>query len=230
MNNLEHKIKETFAEADAKTTLLEKNVMWNRIDKTIHQPNSVAAWWRVAAIFMGLFLAAGVYAGFRFHKNQQKKFETLQGKNTELQHTIDSLFASPVQTKTETQFVEKVIYRDRTVLPDKADISLEWQEKYTQLQDSVQFVLARQKAEYQNEKEQLQAELKRAKEELIVFQKQNKQTQKKENEPFLLKSERVNMGIQNNSVPKNPEIELKVFPKNFTENKNDLNRTLLKSK
>ena len=230
MDSLEHKIKEAFNQSDTNTTFPHKATMWNRIDRTVHSSKGIAAWWRVAAVFMALFLVAGVYAGFNIHKNQQDTLRDLQSKNTELQHIIDSILASPVQTKTETKIVEKVIYRDRTVPLNKADINIEWQGKYRQLEDSTQIILTRQKMEYQKEKERLQKALQRAKEELYVLQKQNQQTQKKENEPFLLKSEQVNMGIQNNSVPKNPDIELKVFPRNFTENKNDINRTLLKKK
>ena len=49
-----------------------------------------------------------------------------------------------------------------------------------------------------------------------------------EGEPFLLKSERVELGVQKKPAVDNPEMEVKIFPKNFIEKTNDLNRTLFK--
>ncbi|QGY44740.1 hypothetical protein GM418_14000 [Maribellus comscasis] len=230
MDNLEHKIREAFSESDAKTTFAGKEKMWNRIDITIHRTKSVAAWWRVAAVFLFFFFAAGVYAAFTINKKQQSKLESMQSKNVEMQNTIDSLIADPVQTKTETKVVEKLVYRDRFVPVSKSDNDSVWRKKFTQLEDSTQALLAVQKMNHQIEKETLEAELKKAKDELFAFQKQKKKTENKGNEPFQLKSERVEMGVQSGAVPKNSALELKVFPGKFTENKNDLNRTLLKNK
>ncbi|MCG6191050.1 hypothetical protein [Maribellus maritimus] len=230
MDNLEHKIKEAFAESDANTTFSGKEVMWSRLDTTIHRSKSVAAWWRVAAVFLFFFFAAGVYAAFTINRSLQSKLELIQSKNVEMQHTIDSLIAAPIQIKTETKVVEKLVYHDRFVSVNKLDDNLVWQKKIKQLEDSTQALLAVQKMNHQIEKETLEAELKKVKDELFTFQKQKKETEKKGNEPFQLKSERVEMGVQSGAVPKNSALELKIFPGKFTENKNDLNKTLLKNK
>ncbi len=232
MDNLEHKIKEAFAKNDAQTSFPGKDAMWNRMDETMHRSKGVAAWWRVAAVFIGLFLVAGVYAGLNYHSKQQVRFEGLQSENAELRHTIDSLLAIPIQRAVDTKIVEKVVYRERVISAKKTNADLRWQKKYMQLKDSTQILLTNQKTAFQQEIEQREAELTKIKDELVVLQSQSQsqKQQKKKNEPFQLKSERVELGTQNSSAPRNPDIELKIFPGNFTENKNDLNKLLLKNK
>jgi len=46
--------------------------------------------------------------------------------------------------------------------------------------------------------------------------------------PFELKSDRMELGPQQKPTVKSPEMEMKVFQKNFIENRNNLNSTIFK--
>ena len=229
MENPEHNIKEAFNESDAKTRLPQKDAMWNRLDRTMHGQKGVAAFWRVAAIFLGLLMVAGVFAGMSYRSRQQKETEKFLAKNAQLQQTIDSLLVRPAEIKTETKVVEKVVYRERSVRQNENDNNSILQEKYLQLQDSTEILLVNREKQYQNKMQQLETELTLAKTELTSYKQDNeKQGQQKKDDPFQLKSERVELGVQKTSLNKNPELELKVFPKNFIQNTNDLNKSIFK--
>lgn len=90
MGNQEHNIKEAFAEHDGKTKLGNKNEMWNRLDGRVHAPKSVAAFWRVAAIFFGILLTAGVFAGINQQVQKRAEIEKLLLENERLLGTVDS--------------------------------------------------------------------------------------------------------------------------------------------
>jgi hypothetical protein len=226
MENLEHNIKNAFAESDAKTTLPQKNAVWNRLEGTMHGQKGVAAFWRVAAVFLMFLLATAVFAGLNYRMKQQQKTDELYAKNADLQHTVDSLLARPSNVKTETKVVEKIIYRDRFVQQNKNGGDSDWQKKYRLLQDSTKNLLAFREQNHKSELEQLENELVSLKTELEAF----KQNQQNTNPPFQLKGGRVELDVPKSPAIKGPEMELKVFPKNFSGNSNDLNTTLLKNK
>jgi len=231
MENLEHNIKKAFAESDAKTTLPQKNALWNRLEGTMHGQKGLAAFWRVAAVFLMFLLATGVFAGLNYRIKQQQKTDDLRAKNTDLQQTIDSLLAHSSNVKTETKVVEKIVYRDRFIQQHKQESELDWREKYIQLQDSTTNLLASREQNHKTELEQLETELSALKSELSAF-KQNagKQNQQRKNPPFQLKSGRVELDVPKTPSVKSQEMEVRVFPKNFPEYKNNLNTTLLKNK
>lgn len=189
----------------------------------------VAAFWRVAAVFLGFLIVAGVFAGMSYRAKQQKETEVLQAQNAQLQQTVDSLLVRPAKIKTETKVVEKVVYRDRPVHQNKNDNNSEWQKKYRHLQDSTENLLAIREKIYLNKIQQLQAELASAKTELTSYkQDSEKHGQQKKDDPFQLKGERVKLGVQKTQLTKTSELELKVFPKNFIENTNNLNKSIFK--
>ena len=87
------------------------------------------------------------------------------------------------------------------------------------------------KENYTTEIEKLENELASAKAELTASKQDvQNQNQQNENPPFQLKGSRVELDVPKTPTVKSPELELKVFPKNFPENKNNLNKTLLKNK
>lgn len=231
MENLEHNIKKAFAENDAKTIFSGKEKMWHRIEPTIHKRNGVVPFWRAAAVFLVLLLAAGVYASLNNRMKQQQNMDELRNENTDLRHTIDSLLTRPAEVKTETKVVEKVVYRDRLIQQNKNQYDFDWQKKYEQLQDSTKNILAAKVQIYKAELKQVETELATLKSELSAS-KQNAtiQNQQNENPPFQLKGGRVELDVPKTPNVKSPEMELKVFPKNFPENNNNLNKTLLKNK
>jgi len=224
MDKLEHNIQKAFADNDANTHFQGKEDMWNRLDASLAMPKKVAAWWRVAAVFLGLLLAGGVFAGLKFRAQQNAQIDKLQIQNAQLQMTIDSLSALPAVVKTETQTVEKIVYRDRIVHAAGIEPDNNWKQKYFELQDS-EVLLAGQKKNYESELAKLNTELIATRNELSAMQKTPNPS---EGEPFLLKSERVELGVQKKPAVDNPEMEVKIFPKNFIEKTNDLNRTLFK--
>ena len=150
MENPEHKIKAAFNESDVKTKLPHKDAMWNRLDKTMHHLKSVAAFWRVAAVFLGLLMVASVFAGMSYRAKNQKETEALQVQNAQLQQTVDSLLTRPPKIKTETKVLEKVVYRDRPVQKNDNKNNSVWQKKYQRLQDSTEILLANREKLYQN--------------------------------------------------------------------------------
>ena len=229
MDNLEHKIKNAFSETDAGMSLAGKEAMWNRIEDTMHRRKGVAAGWRVAAVLAVLLFASGVFATLNFRAKQNRQIMNVEMENRRLQQTVDSLLLIPTETEPKPQVVEKIIYRDRFVQPSKNSDQPDWQEKYRQLQDSTKNILANQEQFYYRESEQLQNQLLAAKAERDSFrQKLETQVVKSEEPPFQLKSGRVKMGVQQNSSERNPELELKIFPKNFIQKTNDLNQSLFK--
>jgi len=225
MDKLEHNIKKAFEKSDKKTSLLGKEAMWDRLDSSMGKIIKVAVWWRVAAIFLALILAGGVFAGLRYWAQQMRQIGELEIQNTQLQQTVDSLRSLPPVIKTETKLVEKLVYRDRMILQTKVNDDGKWQEKYQQSQDSMETILVIQENNHKNELEKLSAELSVVREELTALQQLNQAT---EDEPFRLKSERVELGLQKKPAVNNPEMEFKIFPRNFSDKKNDLNRTLFK--
>lgn len=228
MKNLDQNIKSAFSEYDTKTSFPGKDAMWNRLETTMHKTKVVAAFWRVAAIFLGLLFVSGVFAGLVFKTEQQKTNKILQEQNVRLQQSLDSLLTQPAIVTTETRVVEKIVYRDRLIQQNKTENTEEWSKKYVQLQDSLENLQSKREQQFLIEIEQLEAKLAETKNELAVLQSPGNPTQQKESGPFQLKSERIELGIQKSQVVKNQEIELKVFPKNFIQNSNNLNTTLFK--
>ena len=229
MDKLERNIKKAFSENDAKTTFSRKDAMWNRLDATMHKPEGVAVIWKIAVVFLGTILITGVFAGLNFHKRQQQEIQQIQRENVRLQYSLDSLLNRPTEIQTETKIVEKVVYRDRPN-PENANENVkEWQGRYSHLLDSMQFLIANRESSYKDEIARLERELNTVKTELAAHNKGSDQAgEQEENALFQLKGERVDPVIQKNPAVKNPEIELKVFPRNFIGNTNDLNKTLFK--
>ena len=176
MENPEHKIKEAFAAKDANTVFAGKNEMWGRLDNAMNKQKGVAALWRVVAVFFGLLLAAGVFAGINFRAKMQAEKLELKAENEQLQLTIDSLLSLPAKVETETRVVEKVVYRDRLVLSKSSPQTPEWEEKYRQLQDSSEAILADKTEKYRNSILELQAELDSVKADFVAYKNSPEKT------------------------------------------------------
>ena len=229
MENPEHKIKEAFAAKDASTVFAGKNEMWNRLDNAMNKQKGVAALWRVAAVFLGLLLTAGVFAGVSFRAKMHAEKLELNAENEQLQLTIDSLLTLPVKVEPEIRVIEKVVDRDRLVQAESSAQTPEWEKKYRQLQDSSEAILADKTEKYRNNILELQAELDSVKADFVAYKNSpEKQNEPSGNAPFQLKSERVELGVQKSKSLRNRDLELKVFPVNFQENKNNLNKSILK--
>ena len=230
MGNLEHNIKEAFAAQDAKTKLADKDGMWNRLDSQMGRRSGVAALWRVAAILLGVFLLTGAFAAFDFREKQLSTIEKMEMDNVSLVATIDSLRSLPVATKTEVQIVEKekLIYRDRTIIQQNSNSEKDWEQSYNVLADSADLILASNKKQVQ-EIERLGEELVEVKQELIQLEEAlTKEMTNEKSAPFKLKSGHVEVGISKTPAVKNPDMKMKVFQKNFIENRNNLNKNIFK--
>ncbi len=230
MGNLEHNIKEAFAAQDAKTKLADKDGMWNRLDSQMGRRSGVAALWRVAAILLGVFLLTGAFAAFDFREKQLSTIEKMEMDNVSLVATIDSLRSLPVATKTEVQIVEKekLIYRDRTIIQQNSNSEKDWEQSYNVLADSADLILASNKKQVQ-EIVRLGEELVEVKQELIQLEEAlTKEMTNEKSAPFKLKSGHVEVGISKTPAVKNPDMKMKVFQKNFIENRNNLNKNIFK--
>ncbi|WP_167616100.1 hypothetical protein [Maribellus sediminis] len=225
MDKLEHNIKKAFEENDAGFRYHGKEAMWKQLDNSLGTSKKVAAWWRVAAVFLGLLLAGGVFAGINYQRQHAAEIAELDNYNSQLQFELDSLKSIPTQVKTETKTVEKVVYRDRFVQQKQGSNETDWEQKYVQLQDSTEHMLFEQQKTYKEELAKLTADLQTAQTELTALKNADNPEQ---TEPFQLKSERVELGVQKKPTVNNPELEVKIFPKNFGGKTNDLNRTLFK--
>ena len=225
MDKLEHRIRKAFGSNDQKTSFTGKEQMWSKLDSELHGRKGVAAFWRIAAVFLGLLLTLGVVASLNSRAKQHAEIETASHEINRLQVLIDSLQTLPTQVRTEVQVVEKekVVYRDRIVENNVPDETIKWQQNYQQTMDSLQ-TLQDKNAAYKVEIEQLNEELLALKNQVETESAEPAQAAN----PFELKSERVELGVQQKPALSNPEIKLKVFPKNFSEAKNDLNKTLFK--
>jgi len=231
MGNLEHNIKEAFTAKDLNTKLSDKEAVWNRLEGALHQKKGVVAFWRVAAIFLLFMLSAGVFAAINNRIKQKNELGKIARENTRLISLVDSLKALPVETKTEVQIVEKekVVYRDRQNVLENTNSERIWETKYYQLADSVELILAQNTGKYELLIEKLNEELNTAQIELARAN-QGEEIQSKNNSstPFELKTERIEIGVSKKPVIKNSEIQMKIFQKNFIENRNNLNRTIFK--
>ena len=225
MDKLEHRIRKAFDSNDQKTSFTGKEQMWSKLDSELHGRKGVAAFWRIAAVFLGLLLTLGVVASLNSRAKQYAEMETASHEINRLQGLIDSLQTLPTQVRTEVQVVEKekVVYRDRVVENNVSDETIKWQQNYQQAMDSLQ-TLQDKNAAYKVEIEQMNEELLALKNQVETESTEPAQAAN----PFELKSERVELGVQQKPALSNPEIKLKVFPKNFSEAKNDLNKTLFK--
>lgn len=225
MDKLEHSIKKAFEENDAASLYRGKEAMWKQLDNSLGTSKKVAAWWRVAAVFLGLLLASGVFAGLNYQRQHAAEIEELENYNSQLQFELDSLKSIPPQVRTETKTLEKVVYRDRFVQQKQGSNENDWQQKYLLLQDSAEHRLFEQQKTYKEELVKLTADLQAAQTEITAMKNAENPEQ---TEPFQLKSERVELGVQKKPAVNNPELEVKIFPKNFGGTKNDLNKTLFK--
>lgn len=225
MDNLEHRIKNAFESNDQKASFAGKEQMWNRLDSELHGRKGVAAFWRIAAVFLGLLLTLGVVASLNNRVKQRAEMENVKHELTQLQLLVDSLQTIPTEVRTEVKIVEKekVVYRDRLVENNVPDETIKWQQNYRQAMDSVQTL--------QNNNAAFKAEMEALNEELLALktQAESENTEPSQSEsPFELKSERVKLGPQQKPSVKSPEMEMKVFQKNFIENRNNLNSTIFK--
>lgn len=225
MDNLEHRIKKAFDTSDRKTSFVGKEQMWDRLDSELHGRKGVAAFWRIAAVFLGLLLTLGVVASLNNRANQGAEMKNVKHEITRLQLLVDSLQTMPTQVRTEVQVVEKekVVYRDRVVENKVTDETIKWQQNYQQVMDSLQTL--------QNKNAAYQIEIETLNEELLALKNQAEPESTEPSQPanpFELKSERVELGPQQKPSVKSPEMEMKVFQKNFIENRNNLNSTIFK--
>ncbi|WP_319500066.1 hypothetical protein [uncultured Draconibacterium sp.] len=225
MDKLEHRIKTAFDSNDQKTSFAGKEQMWDRLDSELHGRKGVAAFWRIAAVFLGLLLTLGVVASLNIRAKQYAEMETANHEINRLQVLIDSLQTLPTQVRTEVQVVEKekVVYRDRVVESNVPDETIKWQQNYQKAMDSLQ-TLQTKNAAYKAEIDTLNEELLALKNQAETERVGSAQAAN----PFELKSERVELGPHQKPSLKSPEMEMKVFQKNFIENRNNLNSTIFK--
>lgn len=225
MDNLEHRIKKAFESNDKKASFAGKEQMWSRLDSELHGRKGVAAFWRIAAVFLGLLLTLGVVAALNNRSNQHAEMENAKHEITRLQLLVDSLKTMSTQILTEVQVVEKekVVYRDRVLESSSSDESPQLLIEYQQAKDSIQTL--------QNQNEAYQTEVETLNDELLALKNQSESENTEPSQsanPFELKSERVELGPQQKPTVKSPEMEMKVFQKNFIENRNNLNSTIFK--
>ncbi len=231
MGNLEHNINEAFAGRDTKTKLANKGDFWNRLDTHMHSQKGVAAFWRVAAVLLGIVLFSGTFAALHNRSLQHIELEKAKLVNEQLLSTIDSLLQLPAKTETKIQIVEKekIVYRDRSIIRGNTTAGKDWELKYQRLVDSTEMVLANSGKMYKQEISQLTTELNEAKQELAKIEMEEQtQSENKLTAPFQLKSERVEVELLKKPTVKTPEMEIKIFQKNFIENRNNLNSTIFK--
>jgi hypothetical protein len=231
MGNLEHNIKRAFIAEDERSTFSEREDLWQRLDKEMHPHKGVAGFWRIAAVLLGLVLFSGTFAALHHRSKQQVQIDKVGFENQKLLNTIDSLLAVPVQPKTEVQIVEreKIVYREKTIERRNSSVEESWKVRYQKLADSTQMILTNKTKIYNQEVAQLQNELLAAKNELVELEKRKQEElENKAAVPFQLKSERVDVGKIISPTVKSPEMEMKIFQKQFIENRNNLNSTIFK--
>ncbi|HYQ56236.1 MAG TPA: hypothetical protein VEP89_02735 [Draconibacterium sp.] len=225
MDKLEHRIKNAFESNDKKVSFTGKEQMWRRLDAEMHGRKGVAAFWRIAAVFLGLLLTLGVVASLNNRAKQRAEIENLQHEISQLNLLLDSLQTLPTKVRTEVQVVEKekVVYRNRMVEKNVSDETIRWQQDYQQAMDSIQIL--------QSANANFKAEIEVLNEELLALKYQAElepRESSRSSNPFELKSDRVELGIQKKPMEKLPEMEMKVFEKNFIENRNNLSSTIFK--
>lgn len=226
MDKLEHKIKQAFIKRDGQTSFSSKDNMWDRLDSELHGRKGVAAFWRIAAVFLGLLLTLGVVASLNNRAKQRVEIENTNQEIKRLHTLVDSLLTIPAEVKTEVQIVEKerVVYRDRVVEKNISTPTDQWRMKYQKTIDSLQVL--------QNQNTGLKTKIEVLNDELLALKSQvanaSKLPSSEQTNPFELKSDRVELGIQKKPSAKSPELEMKVFQKNFIENRNNLNSTIFK--
>uniref|UniRef100_UPI0032176E71 hypothetical protein n=1 Tax=uncultured Draconibacterium sp. TaxID=1573823 RepID=UPI0032176E71 len=229
MSNLEHNIKEAFIRQDANTRFADKDSVWNRLEGEMRQRKGVASIWRIAAILLGFLVVTGAGAALYMRAKQQAKLNSLMLENTKLTTAVDSLLLVPAKTQIKIIEKEKVVYRERTIVENKASETEYWEVKYRSLMDSTEMILTNIGNTYEKEVARLTNELKAAKNEITrIHQDKNTSSADREAAPFQLKSERIDIGISKKPSVKDPEIEMKILQKNFIENRNNLNRTIFK--
>ncbi|WP_297085538.1 hypothetical protein [uncultured Draconibacterium sp.] len=229
MGNLEHNIKEAFAAQDANSKMANKEELWSRLATTMHQRKGVAAFWRVAAVFLGLLLGAGVFAGIGNRAKQQASIESLTIERQRLLTAVDSLKLLQLAEKEPVvQVVEKerIVYQEKIVCKNTGKPNTGWEQKYLALSDSIH-QYSKTEDNFRQEIENLKKQLAESEQQVLALEKQlAKDEGGQQSAPFELKSERIQLDIQKKPTVKTPEMEMKVFQKSFIENRNNLNKNI----
>lgn len=231
MGSLEHNIKDAFEAQETKNKFEGKEALWNRLEGTMHSRKGVAAFWRVAAIFIGVLFSVGVLAGISYRTTQKAEIAQLQKENNLLATEIESLQEN-IEHEGEPviQFVEKekIVYRDKIVYKESTNQNRDLEQNYLAMIDSIE-VTKSSELQYKEQIRKLQTELESTQKELLAIQKQNNEdVERSKSAPFELKSERIELGVPKKPATKNPEMEVKVFQRNFIEDRNNLNKNILR--
>ncbi len=227
--DLEHKVNTTYQKIDANTSYPRKDELWNRLDNKLNKRKGVPLYWRVAAIFLAMFLITGAIASFIGITYEHDKFKLLENENRNLLRIVDSLQNSQPAVITEIQYKEKEVPVYITF--DKEDKSQNADKEQNEVLRKENEKLIKQfefeKELFQEEIDSLQLELLALKEKNI----ENTSAAKEENKnPQLikLKSENYDTLYQRIPTTENPKIKLQIFSNPDNKKNFDLNTTILK--
>ncbi|NQU52622.1 MAG: hypothetical protein HQ522_08790 [Bacteroidetes bacterium] len=222
----EHKIAEAYKAKDAKTSYENKDELWSKISGGMAHSKGVAAFWKVAAIFLALVMFSGAFAAVSILNNQNIKLAEIENQNLKLQGVVDSLMNSKPVKVIEIQVVEKerLIYKEVVVQAKKeqtfdSDV-LKMEVEIKQLHE--QLLISKQKNQLTIDSlmfARLEIENRKNIE-------QNISEKKKQN--FKLKPEKVKDQMQQNLMEPTPKMKIQLFKIQDNNIKYDTNSTLLK--
>jgi hypothetical protein len=228
--NLEHKIADAYQKKDVSASYPQKKELWNRISIAQKPKSGVSGLWRVAAVFLAVFIITGAFAGMLIVKNNISKLAQVEKSNYELRVIVDSLKNISPQTNTEIKYIEKEVQVFVPVEKEVASNNDTKEQLLTLKQENIQL-----KTQFEIEAGIWQNKTDSLKLEIVALnntlrEKSNAQNNEK-NPPsnvFELKTEKYEMPLQQKTPPANPKMKLKLFTDPSEKTNFDMNTTIFK--
>ncbi len=223
---LDRKIKNAYHAKDENTSYANSELLWNRISTEIGHKKGVAAFWRVAAIFLALLSFGGVFAAVSLIKNQNKKITEIEIENVKLQIVVDSLMNIQPEKFTEIQIVEKekLVYKEIFVPVEKERVI-----KYeTKNSNKDFFQLTQQLNNTVSELKITKDSLTLALTALDKLKRRVAKEQEKNVVNFKLKTQMIENQMRPTKSESSPKMKLQIFKLQEDNLKYDINSTLLK--
>lgn len=222
---LENRIAEAYRKKDEAYSYKNKEELWQRISQQTTK-KGVAAFWRVAAIFLALIAFGGAFAAISVYKTGEKNVAEWEMKNRQLESIVDSLQNLVPEKITEVQIVEKekIVYRDviKTI-----ETNVNYSAAFTAMENEV-VLLTKKLNETNLALKEKQDRLELAFLEIEALNSRLEKEQEEQIKEFRLKPERVKDQMKELKTEPSPKMKLQLL-KVPNENINyDLNSSLLK--
>ncbi len=222
---LEDRIAEAYRKKDGAYSYKNKEELWQRISQQTTK-KGVAAFWRVAAIFLALIAFGGAFAAISVYKTGEKNVAEWEIKNRQLESIVDSLKNVIPEKITEVQIVEKekIVYRD---LIKTSETNANYSAAFKAMENKV-IQLTKNLNETNLELKEKQDRLEMALLQIETLNARNEKQQAEQIKDFRLKPERVKDQMKELKTEPSPKMKLQLLKVPNQNINYDLNSSLLK--